>query len=174
MLRKSELEAEKKSIHAITKFNSFKKHMIKELEENTTERHMLIDEYEQDLMKAVDELEDNLMEIEMLLQDALKDATDKFFDTISKQNVEIQKLTTEFTTNVINHSTIFNDNLKVSALIDQTQFEQLVAEYDRTGTTPVDDPEFEMRCDLFDKEFLVAQLDSTKDFMEQKIQNYDT
>lgn len=89
MLRKSELEAEKKSIHAITKFNSFKKHMIKELEENTTERHMLIDEYEQDLMKAVDELEDNLMEIEMLLQDALKDATDKFFDTISKQNVEI-------------------------------------------------------------------------------------
>lgn len=43
-----------------------KKHKLRHLE-NSQEKHMLLDDYEQELLQAVNQLEDELMEIEMLL-----------------------------------------------------------------------------------------------------------
>jgi hypothetical protein len=42
------------------------------------DKSMQLDDYEGELMEKIQVLEDNLMEIEMLLQEALSEATGKF------------------------------------------------------------------------------------------------
>jgi len=42
-----------------------------------------IDDYEKKMLKAVEDLEEELMNIEMVLQDALQIATDKFKEKVS-------------------------------------------------------------------------------------------
>jgi hypothetical protein len=58
-----------------------KKHKLRHLE-NSQEKHMLLDDYEQELLQGVNELEDELMEIEMLLQDAMHNAMGQFMTKI--------------------------------------------------------------------------------------------
>lgn len=69
--------AEQKSIALIRKFNSEKKHSLNELEE-LEDKSMQIDDYENSLMDKIADLEDDLMNIEMLLQEALNEATGNF------------------------------------------------------------------------------------------------
>ena len=52
------------------------------------------------MLQAVSVLEDDLMEIEMLLQDALIEATNKFKENIKDFNTDINNKTVNFTTYV--------------------------------------------------------------------------
>ena len=79
MLHNSELEAEAKSIELIRKFNSEKKHMLNELD-SLEDKSMQYEDYFKELIEKITQLEDALMEIEMLLQEALNEATGKFTD----------------------------------------------------------------------------------------------
>ena len=82
VMRYEELLGEKKSIELIRKFQQFKKHKLRELEEQE-EKGMIIDDIEKELNDAVEKLEDDLMEIEMLLQDALQTAVTQFKEMIN-------------------------------------------------------------------------------------------
>ena len=62
------------------------------------------------------------MEIEMLLQDALADATQKFKDKIKEFNNEIVKKTNDFTTFVNEQCSIFHEALKTVTLAEQIAF----------------------------------------------------
>ena len=65
-LRDSELDAEKKCIVLIQKFESLKKHKLAALE--ASENKVLeFDDCQDDLKKAIVTLEDDLLEVEMLL-----------------------------------------------------------------------------------------------------------
>jgi len=64
---------------------SLKKHKINELD-TLPDKGLQIDDYESALLEAVSVLEDDLMEIEMLLQDALGEATSNFKEKIKEFN----------------------------------------------------------------------------------------
>jgi hypothetical protein len=57
---------------------------------------MQIDDYENILMEKIAALEDDLMEIEMLLQEALNEATGKFVDEIKRLNGDLKTKTMDF------------------------------------------------------------------------------
>jgi len=59
---------------------------LRELDESSENKIMLLDEYEQILIRAIVELEDDLMEIEMLLQDAIQTAFGEFKDKVGVIN----------------------------------------------------------------------------------------
>ena len=59
---------------------------MRELDESSENKIMLLDEYEQILIRAIVELEDDLMEIEMLLQDAIQTAFGEFKDKVGVIN----------------------------------------------------------------------------------------
>ena len=52
-----------------------------------------IDDYEKKMLKAVEDLEEELMNIEMVLQDALQIATDKFKDKVTYIITDIRNKT---------------------------------------------------------------------------------
>ena len=107
-LKDSELAAEKKCIKLIQGFESLKKHKIKTLE--TSENKMLeIDDCQDDLKKAVIEVEDGLLEVEMLLQDALNESSNIFFDKIKTFNKTIDSKTVTFIGEVQMHGAAFQE-----------------------------------------------------------------
>jgi len=57
---------------------------------------MQIDDYETSLMDKIALVEDDLMEIEMLLQEALSEATGKFTDEIKRLNSELKTKTMDY------------------------------------------------------------------------------
>ena len=57
---------------------------------------MQIDDYETSLMDKIAIVEDDLMEIEMLLQEALSEATGKFTDEIKRLNSELKTKTMDY------------------------------------------------------------------------------
>ena len=87
---------------------------------------MQIDDYESNLMEKIANLEDDLMEIEMLLQEALSDATGKFQDEIKRINGELKTKTMDYIKDIQNEYEVFSISLKTNALIEQEQFEKLV------------------------------------------------
>ena len=52
-----------------------------------------IDDYEKKMLKAVEDLEEELMNIEMVLQDALQIATDKFKEKVTSIITDIRNKT---------------------------------------------------------------------------------
>ena len=52
-----------------------------------------IDDYEKKMLKAVEDLEEELMNIEMVLQDALQIATDKFKEKVTQIITDIRNKT---------------------------------------------------------------------------------
>jgi len=85
---------------------------------------MLIDEFEGELLKAVDSLYDMLMNIEMLLQDALFGANDNFKDKVRAINAVMKEKTIAFIREVGQQCNDFHDALKVHALEEQVKAEQ--------------------------------------------------
>jgi hypothetical protein len=81
-LRKEELQAEKKSIELIRDYQSLKKRQYRYME-SLEDKAGEIDDYEKKMVKAVEDLEEELMNIEMVLQDALQIATDKFKEKVT-------------------------------------------------------------------------------------------
>ena len=77
---------------------------------------MQVDDYESTLMDKISELEDALMDIEMLLQEALNEATGKFQDEIKRLNSELKTKTMDFIKDVTNEFESFSVNLKNAAL----------------------------------------------------------
>ena len=109
------------------------------------------------------------MEIEMLLQDALQDATLKFRDKIKDFNSEINKKTQDFIANVQEQCAIFHESIKTQAIQEQIQFTALF-EAEDVDAPDQEDEEFNMKLDLFgDKDVLVGSLDTYKEFMESRI-----
>ena len=80
-LRAEELASEKKSIESIQKFESYRKHKMRDLEE-FKEKSEHFNDFEADLLNKIDLLEGDLMKFEMSLQDALDEAATKFKDKI--------------------------------------------------------------------------------------------
>ena len=69
--------------------------MLNELMEQE-DKSMQIDDYESNLMEKIAKLEDDLMEIEMLLQEALSEATGKFVDEVKRLNGDLKSKTMDF------------------------------------------------------------------------------
>ena len=98
LLRKIELQSERKSTELIAKFTSFRKHQYRDLDLQP-DKSLQLDDFETELLKAVAVLEDDLMEIEMLLQEALsrsysdfQDKTKALSSTMYQKTVEYFKL----------------------------------------------------------------------------------
>jgi len=87
-LKAEELGSEKKSIELIGKFQSFKKHVMRELEDvdDKDDKMQILKSYEDDTNNKVNELESKLMEYEMTLQDALNRATETLKEKVSVYN----------------------------------------------------------------------------------------
>ena len=90
------------------------------------DKSMQIDDYENTLMDKISILEDDLMEIEMLLQEALNEATGKFTDEVKRLNSELRTKTMDFIKDVQAEYETFSINLKSGALNEQEAFEKLV------------------------------------------------
>lgn len=89
--------------------------MLNDLD-NQDDKQMQVDDYESTLMDKISELEDALMDIEMLLQEALNEATGKFQDEIKRLNSELKTKTMDFIKDVTNEFESFSVNLKNAAL----------------------------------------------------------
>lgn len=87
-LKAEELGSEKKSIELIGKFQSYKKHIMRELEDvdDKDDKMQILKKYEDDINNKVNELESKLMEFEMTLQDALNRATETLKEKVGIYN----------------------------------------------------------------------------------------
>jgi len=128
---------------------------------------MQIDDYENTLMEKIAELEDDLMNIEMLLQEALSEATGKFVDAIKGLNSELRTKTMDFVTkDVANEFETFSINLKNAALNEQEAFEKLVENMDQASQ----DSEFNNKLEVVgEREPLVQWLEQSKEFFDNKL-----
>ena len=128
---------------------------------------MQIDDYENTLMDKIAELEDDLMNIEMLLQEALSEATGKFVDAIKGLNSELRTKTMDFVTkDVANEFETFSINLKNAALNEQEAFEKLVENMDQASQ----DSEFNNKLEVVgEREPLVQWLEQSKEFFDNKL-----
>ena len=77
-------------------------------------------------MDKIATLEDDLMEIEMLLQEALNDATGKFVDEVKRLNSELRTKTMDYIKEVANELDIYSNNLRTAALNEQEAFEKQI------------------------------------------------
>lgn len=123
-LHRAELEAEEKSIRLIRTFNSQQKHMMSDLMEQE-DKSMQIDDYEATLLEKIAELEDNLMEIEMLLQEALNEATGKFTDEVKRLNTDLKAKTMDYIKEVAAEYETFSISLRNAALLENEAFEKM-------------------------------------------------
>ena len=171
-MRDEELLGEKKSIVLMREFQRLKKHKLRELED-LEEKTYQLEDFEDELMRAVDTLEDNLMEIEMLLQSALQEGVVAFQDKIRTINQSMKEKTFNFIKEVSEQSETFNENLKVHANAEQITFEE---RFQAMGdNVPGEsDEEFNAQLELLsEKEGLDAILEQFKEFMELQIQGKD-
>ena len=130
---------------------------------------MQIDDYETLLMDSVASLEDNLMDLEMHLQDALHESTNKFRDMVMEKNKAMKEKSIDYIKQVLEQADIFHTQLKNSALIEQAAFD-LDLNDENYQEPDKDDVEYYAKFDiLVDKEELIAFLDAYKDFMELKL-----
>jgi uncharacterized protein YlxW (UPF0749 family) len=87
-LKQEELGSEKKSIDLIGKFQSYKKHIMRELEDvdDKDDKMQILKKYEDDINNKVNDLESKLMEFEMTLQDALNRSTETLKEKVGVYN----------------------------------------------------------------------------------------
>ena len=140
VMRDEELLGEKRSIELIRKFQQFKKHKLREIEAED-DKQLILEEYEQQLIDAVEKLEDDLMEIEMLLQDALQSAVAQFKEMVSTIIGDMKQKTISYVTFVAEQSAIFGEKLSELAINEQQKFSDKIEAMD--GDYPEDDPEFD-------------------------------
>lgn len=151
VMRDEELLAEKKSIDLIRKFQSKKKHKLRDLDEQE-DKALIIEEYETELMNSVEELEDDLMEIEMLLQEALHTSVGAFKEKVTAINGEMRQKTIDYVKFVTEQSETFSEKLRELAIKEQALFEEKIENED----PPEDDEEFDAQLNLLsDKESLI-------------------
>ena len=169
-LRDEELAAESKSTNLIREFLSLRKHKMNEFESLGDNQALEIDDYENFLTEAVTTLEDKLMEIEMHLQDALSESTDKFRDKVHSLNGDMKNKTMDFMKFVMEESENFHTTLKNFALVEQAAFETEISaeefEIPETGNDPEFDAKFEV---LAEKEPCIGFLDAFKEYMDQQV-----
>ena len=131
-LHQAEIDAEQKSIKLIRKYNSEQKHMLNDLLAQE-DKSMQIDDYENELMDKIAMLEDDLMEIEMLLQEALNEATGKFVDEVKRLNSDLRTKTMDYIKEVANELDVFSNSLRTCALNEQEAFEKLIENNDNVS-----------------------------------------
>jgi hypothetical protein len=167
VMRDEELLGEKKSIELIRKFQQFKKHKLRELEEQE-EKGLIIDDIEKELNDAVEKLEDDLMEIEMLLQDALQTAVAQFKEMINTIIADMKQQTIAYVTFVSEQSTIFGEKLTELAINEQAKFAEKIELMD--NNYPEEDEEFDQMLELLgDKDLLMQWVDTSKEFFDKEI-----
>ena len=162
-LHQAEVDAEQKSIKLIRQYNSEQKHMLNDLLAQE-DKSMQIDDYETTLMDKIATLEDDLMEIEMLLQEALNDATGKFVDEVKRLNAELRTKTMDFITkDVANEVDIYSNNLRTAALNEQEAFEKQIENMENISQ----DSEFNAKLEVVgEREPLIAWLEQSKEFFD--------
>ena len=106
------------------------------------------------------------MEIEMLLQEALNEATGKFVDEIKRLNSELRTKTMDFIKDVSNEFETFSLNLKTAALNEQEAFEKIVENMDQVSQ----DSDFNEKLEVVgEREPLVQWLEQSKEFFDNKL-----
>jgi len=115
-------------------------------------------------MDKIATLEDDLMEIEMLLQEALNDATGKFVDEVKRLNAELRTKTMDFITkDVANEVDIYSNNLRTAALNEQEAFEKQIENMENISQ----DSEFNAKLEVVgEREPLIAWLEQSKEFFD--------
>ena len=109
------------------------------------------------------------MEIEMLLQDALHEATAKFKENVKVLNDNINGKSDKFLQDVGEQSSTFSGLLKDAGIIEQDQFMRQI-EQQGDDEQHDDSEEFNMKLDIFgSKEDLNQYLDNYKEFLDLKI-----
>mmetsp|Transcript_12258 Transcript_12258/g.20626 ORF Transcript_12258/g.20626 Transcript_12258/m.20626 type:complete len:230 (-) Transcript_12258:49-738(-) len=173
-MRSEEIFAEKRSIELIRKVQSMKKHKLRELEESE-DKALAIEDYESELLKAVDKLEDDLMEIEMRLQYALSDALDIYKEKIKKVIDTMKQQTENFISSIESNSLEFNRELAGYAAVESTDYQ---SKQDEENEAFDDDDDQEQLLEFYailsDTETLNSTLDQSKDFMSKIIHHYET
>lgn len=110
------------------------------------------------------------MEIEMLLQEALNEATGKFVDEIKRLNSELRTKTMDFIKDVSNEFETFSLNLKTAALNEQEAFEKIVENMDQVSQ----DSDFNEKLEVVgEREPLVQWLEQSKEFFDNKLQDQE-
>lgn len=95
VMRDKQILCEQQSIELIRKFQQFKKHKLRHLEDED-DKVLIMDEFETDLTNAVETLEDDLMDIEMLLQDALHSSVAQFKEMINVIIADMKQMTISY------------------------------------------------------------------------------
>lgn len=168
-MREEELEADRKSIAIMDDMRSKKKHAYRDLDD-ATDKMLLIDDLEKELISSVDKLEDDLMEIEMLLQDALQTAQGDFKDKTHAINSQLKEKTHEFIKVVLEAADEFNKEFFPYACKEQIDFiEDFTAKQER-GEAFDDDEEFNDKLVVLgEKDDLMQMLEQSKDTIEKQI-----
>jgi len=114
VFKETEDKAERNSIDMLERFESYKKHRLREIKAEVKQRKGDgdFDEWEQEFMDAIDKLEDDLMTEEMKLQDALGDAMANFKQRVEAIIGEMNLRTTGFIKSVQDIAASFNDEFK--------------------------------------------------------------
>jgi hypothetical protein len=168
IMRKEELDAEKRSIELIRALEGQKKHKLRAIEE-AEDKNLASEDFEDSMMKAVDQLEDDLMEIEMRLQYALQDALEVYKDRIKKIQAEMKEQTEKFIKVIDTNTQEFCSDLSIHAL---QEFALYTEQYDQQQEAADDneDEEEDKLADLFfDKETVDTALEQSKDFMQKRV-----
>jgi hypothetical protein len=129
-----------------------------------------LDEYEKFLSNAINVLEDELMDIEMLLQDALVEATNKFKQYTKDFNDKINEKTNILVNQqLLSASEEFFGDLKTHGLSAQETFLKWFDETYADGDVP-DNDDLNNKIDLLtEKESIQGYLDTFKDHLDSGI-----
>jgi hypothetical protein len=171
-LKDSELDAEQRSIQKIEGYLGFKKHQLRDLESQEDMAYQL-DDFEKRLGDAINVLEDDLMDIEMLLQDALSEATGIFkakFDEYNKRIIE--KTKNLYQSQLQTQTDEFSDELKTHGLAAQEPFMNWFSEtYLNNGNEDVpESPRLMAKMLVLDeKETTMQFLDTFKSHLDMGI-----
>ena len=98
-----------------------------------------IDDYEKKMLRAVEDLEEELMNIEMVLQDALQIATDKFKDKVSFIINDIKAKTINFCSSLKEAFDQFDGLFRTYAYDESDRFMQLCDEDEEFADTQNED-----------------------------------
>ena len=136
--------------------------------EESEDKVLASEEFEQHLLDAVDKLEDDLMEIEMRLQYALKDAQGVYQDKIKQILKDMQEHTEKFVKVIENQASDFNTLLGEHAIVEFNQFQEKL-ENQQVEEDEENEDEDKLYELLSDKEILDTDLDKSKDYMSKLI-----
>lgn len=172
LMHEEELSAEERSIALIRDLQGVKKHKLREIEESE-DRHLASDDFEETMNAAVDKLEDDLLEIEMRLQYALTDAIDGYKEKIKLIVQEMKDMSEKFIKTIDQLAQEFNSDLNAVAQVEFNLFnERMEAQED--GDDHYDEEEDKLLELLGDKEVLDSFLERSKEYMQKIITGKET